>query len=82
MYIGYLQDRGDWKANGPRIEAEKTTPSKRGDWPKSYAAHDWLGVAKRAMCVSPGQQIARLKEDLIMGMDVELKVAKYREKQS
>jgi len=32
---------------------------------KSPAAHDWLRAAKRAMCVSLGQQIARLEEDHI-----------------
>ena len=32
---------------------------------KSPATHDWLRATKRAMCVSLGQQIARLEEEHI-----------------
>ena len=63
--IDGLHDRGDWKANGREIAAEKTRPGKSGHCPKSPAAHDWLRAANRAMCVSSGRQIARLKEDHI-----------------
>jgi hypothetical protein len=59
-------DSGDWKANGTaEIAAEKTRPGKSRNCPKSPVAHDWLRAAKRAMCVSLRQQIARLKEDHI-----------------
>jgi hypothetical protein len=33
--IGSSKDRGDWKANGTgKIAADKTRPSKSGNWPK------------------------------------------------
>jgi hypothetical protein len=61
--IDGLQDRGDWKANGWANNGRENDTEYEWKFPKSSAAHDWLAVAKRAMCVSPGQQIARLKED-------------------
>jgi hypothetical protein len=77
--IGGLLDQGDWKANETReIAAEKT---RSRNCPKSPAPHDWLRAAKRAMCVSLGQLIARLEEDH-MNLDAELKATKFREKRS
>jgi hypothetical protein len=64
-------DRGDWKANGTGLSGDfRRAPQIRriciAPWrSKSLAAHDWLRAAKRAMCVSLGQQIARLEEDHI-----------------
>ena len=57
------------EAIGRRMKPAKSQHRKRGlmrrKLPKSRAAHDWLCVANRAMCVSLGQQIARLKEEHI-----------------
>jgi len=46
-----------------KSQQRKRGPGKSGNCPKSPAAHDWLRAAKRAMCVSLGQQIVRLEED-------------------
>jgi hypothetical protein len=59
-----MHDQGDWKANETcGIANTEKRLGKSGNCPKSSAAQDWLRAAKRAMCVSLGQQIERIEED-------------------